>query len=106
MYVPKGPKPKLSTSDVLDNEFYEFTNKAWSRPLNFPSQKFSKVKAPLVVNYELDEAFGNLDVFGLDNTWCIFMPSSKALKKSTSWEITHAFYFAVCFCFLSQGCCY
>ena len=26
------------------------------------------------------------------------MPSSKALKKSTSWEITHAFYFAVCFC--------
>ena len=68
MYVPKGPKPKLSTSDVLDNEFYEFTDKACSRPLNFPSKIFSKVKTPLVVNYELDEAFGNLDVSGLDNT--------------------------------------
>ena len=68
MYVPKGPKPKLSTSNVLDNEFYEFTNKACSRPLNFPSKKFSKVKTPLVVNYEFDEAFGNLDVAGLDNT--------------------------------------
>ena len=30
------------------------------------------------------------------------MPSSKALKKSTSWEITHAFYFAVCFCFFES----
>ena len=33
MYVPKGPKPKPSTSDVLDNEFYEFTNKACSRQI-------------------------------------------------------------------------
>ena len=30
------------------------------------------------------------------------MPSSKALKKSTSWEITHALYFAVCFCFFES----
>ena len=30
------------------------------------------------------------------------MPSSKALKKNTSWEITHAFYFAVCFCFFES----
>ena len=65
MYVPKGPKPKLSTSNVLDTEFYD---KAHKGSLNFPSQKFSKVKTPLVVNYELDEAFGNLDVSGLDNT--------------------------------------
>ena len=65
MYVPKGPKPKLSTSNVLDTKFYD---KARNGPLNFPSQNFSKVKTPLVVNYELDEAFGNLDVAGLDNT--------------------------------------
>ena len=65
MYVPKGPKPKLSTANVLNTEFYDKTHNG---PFNFPSQKFSKVKTPLVVNYELDEAFGNLDVSGLDNT--------------------------------------
>ena len=68
MYVPKGPKPKLSTSDVLDNGFYEFTNKACSGPLKFSSQELAKMKTPLVVNYDLSEAFGNLDVSGLDNT--------------------------------------
>ena len=68
MYVRKGPKPKLFTSDVLDNRFYELTNKACSGPLNFSSQKLSKVKTSLVVNYELDEAFGNLDVSSFDNT--------------------------------------
>ena len=46
MYVPKGPKPKLSTSDVLDNGFYEFTNKACSGPLNFSSQELSKMCGP------------------------------------------------------------
>ena len=52
---------------MLDNGFYEFTNKACSGPLNFSSQKLSKVKTPLVVNYDLDEAFGNLDVPSFDN---------------------------------------
>ena len=65
MYVPKGTKPKLSTSNELDTEFHD---KAHKGSLNFPSQKFPKVKTPLVVNYEFDEAFGNLDVPGLDNT--------------------------------------
>ena len=65
MYVPKGPKPKLSTSNGLNTEFYDKTHKGLP---NFPSQKFPNVKTPLVVNYELDEAFGNLDVPGLDNT--------------------------------------
>ena len=65
MYVPKGPKPKLSNSNVLNTELYD---KAHHGPFNFPSKKFSKVETPLVVNYELDEAFGNLDVSGLDNT--------------------------------------
>ena len=64
MYVPEGPKPKFSTSNELNTEFYDKTHKGLP---NFPSQKFPKVKTPLVENYELDEAFENLDVSGLDN---------------------------------------
>ena len=53
---------------MLDNGFYEFTNKACSGPLNFSSQELAKMKTPLVVNYDLDEDFRNIDVSRLDKT--------------------------------------